>query len=167
MRERGFYIILDQFFTDYPDPYLKGNESENRPHYYALYDAKTSLFWMVPMSSRIKKFQDIIDKRVNAGKPCDTLHICKLDTGEQGAFLMQDMFPIIDSYISHDYTICGSHLRLTSDGEAAIIKQKAQRTLNMIRRGVRFTPTQPDVLAIEASLVAKVNKTRSPQAPTN
>lgn len=33
-KKSGFYIIKDQFFEDMNDPYLKGNKSGNRPHYY-------------------------------------------------------------------------------------------------------------------------------------
>ena len=32
MKKTGFYIIKDKFFTDTPDPYLKGNKAGNRPH---------------------------------------------------------------------------------------------------------------------------------------
>ena len=28
MEARGFYIIADKFFEDFPDPYLKGNKSK-------------------------------------------------------------------------------------------------------------------------------------------
>lgn len=43
LRERGFYVIKDQFFVDFPDPYLKGNKGEHRPHYFALRDPKANL----------------------------------------------------------------------------------------------------------------------------
>lgn len=33
LKERGFYVIRDKFFEDFPDPYLKGNKEERRPHY--------------------------------------------------------------------------------------------------------------------------------------
>lgn len=155
MKERGFYIIKDQFFIVFPDPFLKGNKGEHRPHYYALRDKATGLIWMIPMSSRAAKFQAIIDKKLARGKPCDTLHICRLDNGILNAFLLQDMFPITDDYVSGEYTINGNHLMLTSDREAAIILRKAMRTLNMIHRGIHFTPTQPDVLSIEAALLKK------------
>lgn len=153
LRERGFYVIKDQFFVDFPDPYLKGNKGEHRPHYFALRDPKTNLIWMIPMSSRAEKFKAIMDKKLASGRPCDTLHICRLDNGIMNAFLLQDMFPISEDYISAEYTINGNHLILTSDREAKIILQKAHRTLNMLHRGIRFTPTQPDVLSIEATLL--------------
>lgn len=153
MNERGFYIIKDTFFLDFPDPYLKGNKGEHRPHYYAFRDSSTGLLWMIPMSSRVEKFQAIIDKRKALHLPCDTLHICRLDNGNVNVFLLQDMFPVTEKYISSEYTINGNQLFLTSDKEAAIVLQKAKRTLNMIRRGIRFTPTQPDVLTIEKALM--------------
>lgn len=155
MRERGFYVVKDEFFADFPDPYLKGNKEERRPHYFALHDAKTGLAWMVPMSSRVDKYKTIIEKRVSCGKPYDTLHICKLDNGVLNVFLLQDMFPVAEGYILSPYTINGTPLMLTSDAEVAAVKKKALRVLNMIHRGVKFTPTQPNVLRIEAELLKK------------
>ena len=35
-----------------------------RPTFYSLRDEKTGLFWMVPLSSRVNKFQAIYDKQV-------------------------------------------------------------------------------------------------------
>lgn len=108
---------------------------------------------MIPMSSRVDKFQTIINKRRALGKPCDTLHICKLDNGKMNVFLLQDMFPIIEDYIIAEYTIADHQLMLTSDKEAKVVLVKARRTLNMIHRGIKFNPTQPNVLAIEEVLL--------------
>lgn len=157
IKARGFYIIKEQFFIDFPDPYLKGNKGEHRPHYFAFRDKNTQLIWMIPMSSRTEKFQKIIDKKTAIGRPCNTLHICKLDNGIMNAFLLQDMFPITEEYISSEYTIAGNHLILTSDKEAKAVLSKAYRTINMLHRGIKFTPTQPDVLTIESVLLSKNN----------
>lgn len=35
IKEHHFYIISDQYFRDFPDPNLKGNHAESRPHYFA------------------------------------------------------------------------------------------------------------------------------------
>ena len=155
MVDNGFYIISDSFFTDFPDPYLKGNKDEKRPHYFAFKDSKSGLYWMIPMSSRVDKYRAIINKREAQKKPCDILHICKLDNGKESVFLIQDIFPISEKYISRPYTICNNHLRLTSEAQARIVRAKASRVLGMLRRGVRFTPTQPNVLEIEEKLIAK------------
>lgn len=148
MKKTGFYIIKDKFFDDMSDRYLKGNKKGNRPHYYCFDDTTTGIYWMIPLSSRIDKYKRIVAKKENAGKPCDIIHIVKLDDGRECAFLIQDMFPITEEYIEREYTIAGNHLMLTSEHTASTIEQKARKVLALLKRGVKFTPTQPDVLAI-------------------
>ena len=100
------------------------------------------------MSSRIGQIQtDYGEKRKN-GKSCDILHIVKLDDSRESAFLIQDMFPITEEYIEREYTIAGNHLMLTSEHTAREIEQKARKVMGMLKRGIKFTPTQPDVMAI-------------------
>lgn len=72
----------------------------------------------------------------------------KLDDGRESAFLIQDMFPITEQYIEREYTIAGNHLMLTSEHVRRIIEQKARKVIGMLKRGVKFTPTQPDVIRI-------------------
>ena len=120
MKKTGFYIIRDKFFEDISDPCLKGNKEGNRPHYYCFEDTGTGIYWMIPLSSRIDKYKRIVEKKKKAGKPCDIIHIAKLDDSRESAFLIQDMFPILEEYIEREYTIAGNHLMLTS-GKRRII----------------------------------------------
>ena len=60
MEKNGFYIIKDKFFEDMNEPYLKGNKPGNRPHYYYFEDSKTGIYWMIPISSRVGKYEKII-----------------------------------------------------------------------------------------------------------
>ena len=148
MRRKGFYIIKDKFFEDMSDPYLKGNKAGNRPHYYCFEDRITGIYWMILLSSRIDKYRDIVEKKVRAGKTCDIIHIAKLDDSRESAFLIQDMFPIKEKYIEREYTIGSNHLMLTSEHTVNEIERKARKVMSMLKRGVKFTPTQPDVMAI-------------------
>ena len=148
MKKTGFYIIKDKFFEDMSDPYLKGNKAGNRPHYYCFEDTSRGIYWMIPLSSQIDKYKRIVEKKEKAGKPCDIIHIVKLDDSRQNAFLIQDMFPISDEYIEREYTIAGNHLMLTSEHTAKEIEQKAKKVMGMLKRGVKFMPTQPNVIAI-------------------
>ena len=152
MKKTGFYIIKDKFFEDMPDPYLKGNKAGNRPHYYCFEDTTTGIYWMIPLSSRINKYKKIVEKKEKAGRPCDIIHIVKLDDGRESAFLIQDMFPLTEEYIEREYTIAGNHLMLTSEHVARTIEQKAKKVMGMLKRGVKFTPTQPDIMKILAKL---------------
>ena len=148
MKKTGFYIIKDKFFQDMSDPYLKGNKAGNRPHYYCFEDTSTGIYWMIPLSSRIDKYRRLMEKKEKTGKPCDIIHIVKLDDSRESAFLIQDMFPITEEYIEREYTIAGNHLMLTSEHTAREIERKARKVMGMLKRGIRFTPTQPDVMAI-------------------
>ena len=101
------------------------------------------------------------------------LHIVKLDDNRESVFLIQDMFPITEEYIERKYTIAGNHLMLTSEHTARTIEKKAKKVLAMVKKGVKFTPTQPNVMKIldklkgwlesaldEADRVAKEDKRR-------
>ena len=158
MKKTGFYVIKDQFFVDAADPYLKGNKGENHPHYYCFKESKDGVYWVIPLSSRVEKYRKIIESRIAAGKPCDTLHISKLDNNWENTFLIQDMFPITDEYIEREYTIAGNHLMLTSEHLVEEIEKKARRVAGLLRRGVEFTPTQPNINAILKMLKGKTEE---------
>lgn len=79
MISRGFYIIKDIFFKEVNDPYLKGNKKENRPHYYCFKDENSDYFWMIPLSSKVIKYREIVDNKIKNGKRCDGIYIAKLD----------------------------------------------------------------------------------------
>ena len=145
MRKAGFYIIKNKFFEDMNEPYLKGNKNENRPHYYCFENQTNGIYWMIPLSSRVEKYKKIIDKKKRENKPCDILHLVKLDDDRESVFLLQDMFPIIEDYIEREYTIAGNHLILTSEHVVREIDQKARKVIGMLKRGVMFTSTQPNV----------------------
>lgn len=147
--------MKDKFFEDMSDPYLKGNKGGNRPHYYCFEDFSTGIYWMIPLSSRVEKYRKIVAKRKATGKPCDIIHIVQLDNNRESVFLIQDMFPITEEYIEREYTITGNHLMLTSEHVARKIEQKARKVIGMLKRGVKFTPTQPDAMAILEKLRQK------------
>ena len=71
-----------------------------------------------------------------------------MDDSRESAFLIQDMFSITEEYIEREYTIAGNHLMLTSEHTAREIERKARKVMGMLKRGIKFTPTQPDVMTI-------------------
>lgn len=146
----GFYVLKDQFFTDMNDPFLKNNKDGNRPFYYCIKGEKEdkNIYWMIPLSHKIEKYRKIIEDKVQANKPCDGLYIAKLPSGTESAFLIQDIFPITDNYIERTYTLGGNHLILPYEDDIDIISQKAKKVLSLIKRGIKLTPTSPNVMAI-------------------
>ena len=111
-----------------------------------------------------KFFEDMSDPFLKGNKGENRPHYyCFEDTHTgiywmiplSSVFLIQDMFPITKEYIEREYTIAGNHLMLTSEHTARTIEQKAKKIMAMLKRGVKFTPTQPDVVAILEKLVGK------------
>ena len=155
MKKSGFYIIKEKFFEDMNDPYLKGNKESNRPHFYCYEDSRSGVYWMIPLSSRVEKYKRIIDKIEGAGKRCDILHIVKLPNDRETTFLIQDMFPVSEEYIEREYRIAGNHMVLANEHIIKEIDQKARKVVAMLKQGVKFTPTQPNVnLILEKLLIS-------------
>lgn len=75
----NLYFVSDDFFKKVKDPYLKINyEKTKRPHYFAFHDNKTGLYWLVPCSSKVEKFERLIQYKQEKHKPTDTIKIVKV-----------------------------------------------------------------------------------------
>ncbi|THF82663.1 type III toxin-antitoxin system CptIN family toxin [Cohnella fermenti] len=104
----NFYFIEDNYFADFPDPQLMsnkdlaGDQERNRPCFYSLKDEATDLYWMIPISSQIDKFQRHYDKKLKKYGDVDTL-VFGFVLGKKKAFLIQNMFPVTRDYIKNEY----------------------------------------------------------------
>ncbi len=149
------YFVSDAFFQKADDPYLKINyDDTKRPHYFAVRDPATGLYWLVPCSSRVEKFDAIIQKRRERGKPTDGLRIVTIQD-KKTALLFQDMFPIAAHYIEAPY-VRGGQAVLIADPKVVAELEKNAKRVSLLRHGVRFTPTQPDAMRIEALMLAEL-----------
>ena len=70
-------------------------------------------------------------------------------------YCFQDMFPITEEFIEREYTIAGNHLMLTSEHSVKEVETKARKIMGLLKRGVRFIPTQPDINEIIKKLKQK------------
>ena len=108
MNKGCFYFIKNEYFEDFKDPYLMTNkekvenEIHNRPCFYAFFDEKAKLFWMISFSSKVEKFRKIYNDKIATYKTCDTIMFGDV-LGHEKAFLLQNMCPIIDKYILNEY----------------------------------------------------------------
>lgn len=154
----NFYFLSDDFFTKINDPYLKLNHSTTkRPHYYAYKDTKTNLIWLIPCSSQVKKYENIIQNKISKNKPTDTIKIIKF-FGKKSVLLLQDMFPVKQKFIDSQYIKGNQAVRITNPKLIKDIEDDAKQVIEMFHRGVKFTPTQPDVLRIEQLMLNEDNK---------
>lgn len=150
MKPHGFYILKDDYFKLVDDCFLKSNKDGNRPFYYCLKDinSEKQIYWMIPLSSRTEKYNRLIENRKANKKPCDGLYICKLPNDKESVFLIQDIFPITDIYVERAYTLGGNPLILPYEKDIQIIEKKAKKIISLVKRGIKLTPTSPDIKSI-------------------
>jgi len=146
----GFYILKDSFFVEMNDPYLKNNKEGNRPFYYCVKEVSEpkEIYWMIPLSTRVDKYKNLIEYKIRNKKPCDGLYVCKLPSGKESAFLIQDIFPITVDYVDREYKLGSNHLILPYEDDVAEIDSKAKKVIRLLKKGIKLTPTSPDVMKI-------------------
>lgn len=161
------YFIKDEFFDYIGEEYLKANkETTQRPHYYAFRDISTNLLWVIPCSTKIDKYKNIIQKKKENNKKHDHIKIIKVNGIEQ-AFLFQDMFPITEKYILNPYVKQEAFMEIKDTKKLADIEKNAKKIINLMRRGVKFTPTQPDIMRIERILIQELEAEKQNNSKTN
>lgn len=155
-----FYFISDQFYIDFPDPYLMPNKSSadgrphNRPCFYAFEDTSTGLYWVIPISSRIAKYQSMAEKKIKRYGRCDTILFGEV-LGHNSAFLIQNMFPTTAKYLENLYVNSKDNVPVRVDGafEAKLLKS-ARRVIFLVHKNIQGL-IFPDVLAIEKALLVQ------------
>ena len=152
----NLYFVSDEFFARIQDPYLKVNyEDTKRPHYFAFKDSKTGLYWLVPCSSKIEKFERLVQKKHEQHKPTDTIKMVKV-FDRKTVLLFQDMFPVITRYIDDQYIKGGQPVKIADPKLIQELEKNAKKIINLLHRGVRFTPTQPDIIKIEKIMLEEL-----------
>lgn len=73
-----------------------------------------------------------------------------------GFYVIKDKF-FDEIYIEREYRIAGNHLVLTSEHVIKDVEQKARKVVAMLKHGVKFTPTQPDVMSILEKLKKQIS----------
>lgn len=151
------YHISDDFFTKVSDPMLMTNKENEkyRPHFFFFKDLKTEgIYWAVPQSSRACKYKEIVKKKISKYGKCNTIVIGEFG-GKENAFLIQNMFPIIEKYVDHEHTIGGKSVRIHNSLSENIISN-AKEVLALHRRGVNLI--FPDVDRIYEIMVSELRE---------
>ena len=108
------YHIKDEYFDIVNDDNLMQNHErgKKRPTYFTIKDK--NILWFIPISSKVHKYNKIIDQKVKRYGFCNTIVIRKI-AGNDVAILIQNAFPTIEKYIDHVHTINGIPLSVPTD----------------------------------------------------
>ena len=116
------YHIKDEFFDVVNDDNLMTNHErgKKRPTYFTIKDG--DILWFIPLSSRIEKYQRIVNKKMARYGRCDTIMIRNVLV-KSVAILLHNAFPTLEKYIDH--------VHLMSDGSPAkVIDSLKKEILN-------------------------------------
>lgn len=149
----GLYTVKDEYFAEFKREHWVDNKNEKRPYYYLLRDSE-GIDWVIPMSTQIdnykKKIQREEEKR-GKGK-CIYYHTGVVASVER-VFLIGDMFPISEEYISAPFTIKGRHYVSGNKKLNAELHSKAMRYLKLVEQGVM--KSRNDILGIKNVLLKR------------
>ena len=136
------YHIKDEYFDVVNDDSLMQNHErgKKRPTYFTIRDK--NILWFVPISSKIDKYQKIIDKKIEKYGFCNTILIEKI-FNEDSAILLQNTFPTLEKYIDHVHTVDGKPARVPEKLEELILKDFIE-LMKLHNRGIKVFFTDID-----------------------
>lgn len=155
-QEGYVYHIKDEYFEKVQDSRLMQNKENGtyRPTFYCLRDEKTSLLWMVPLSTRVEKFRNIHNKQVQKYGRCLTIVLGEFD-GREAAFLLQNMFPVREYYLDHIHTRNNNPVPVKHSIHRKVsTNMKRLRQLHARGKKVVF----PDLARLEQTMLAELQE---------
>lgn len=107
------YHIKDSFFKKVNSKGLMINHENGhaRPTYFRIRD--NNILWFIPLSSKIEKYKNIIDKKIQKYGSCRTIMIRKI-ANKDSVILLQNAFPILEKYIDHPHMLNGKPLKVVN-----------------------------------------------------
>ncbi len=105
------YHIKDGFFDFVNDKNLMTNHENghSRPTYFVI--KRDGVLWFIPLSSKVDKYQKIIENKIKKYGRCKTILIRKI-ANKKSVILLQNAFPILEKYISHPHVVNGNVIKL-------------------------------------------------------
>ena len=148
------YHIKDEFFDRINDKGLMINHEngKSRPTYFTIKDKE--ILWFIPLSSKVEKYQKIVDKKVLKYGNCKSIMISKI-ANKPSAILLQNAFPILEKYIDHPHIIDGKPLKVIDTLKEEILNN-FKHMMELKKSGINLFFT--DIDAIQEKMLKELNK---------
>lgn len=157
MKEAQLFFLSDDYFRDFPDDRLMKNKYNDdgtlrsRPCFFAFADRRHhEIYWIVPISSQVEKYERIAHQKVKRNGVCDTIRFGEV-LGRKTAFLIQNMCPATAQYLTP--YIGRNHIPVpVSDKIADDVKRHARNALAVERQRRNNRIIFPDIFKIYSEL---------------
>ena len=148
------YHIKDDFFDKINDKGLMINHENGRarPTYFTIKDK--DILWFIPLSSKVDKYQTIIDKKIKKYGSCRSIMVSEI-ANKPSVILIQNAFPVLEKYIDHPHIVDGKPLRVIDTLKDEILNNfKYLMELKKSGRNLFF----PDIDRIKEIMLEELNK---------
>ena len=148
------YHIKDEFFDKINGKGLMINHENgrSRPTYFTIKDK--DILWFIPLSSKVSKYQPIIDKKVKKYGDCRSIMIREI-ADKKSVILLQNAFPTLEKYIDHPHTINGAPARVADNLKDEIL-QNFNSLLALKKQGINLFFT--DIDKIKGMMLEELGK---------
>ena len=136
------YHIKDEFFDKINDKGLmiSHENGRSRPTYFTI--RYKDILWFIPLSSKIPKYQPIIDKKIKKYGSCKSIMISEI-ANKKSVILLQNAFPTLEKYIDHPHTINGAPFRVADNLKDKIL-ENFNSLLALKKQGINLFFTDID-----------------------
>lgn len=164
IEEGYFYFVKDEYYEKVQDKELMKNKEKGtkRPCFYCFKDERAeNLYWFIPISSKVDKYKNIYNNKIkkqlekNKKPIVDTLVFGKVNN-EERVFLIQNMFPIIEKYISDTYIRKNLPVQIGYDLRQEI-ETKANKVFSLVRKGNKGL-VFPDIIRIKNIMTEEIER---------
>jgi len=149
-----FYFIDDSYFKKFKKCGLMLNKEtvngkeHNRPCYYTYQEKNSPIYWVVPISSQVPKYKGEYQIAIDKYGICDGISFGYV-LGENTAFLIQNICPVTDKYITNQYID-------NATSKPVGISPQLQKELNAkIRKVIRFMRTGKKIVLTNIEYLEK------------
>lgn len=147
-------FLSEQYNTDFATKNIMIS-STGRPYFFAFPDlAEPHIYWLVPVSSRYEKYSALVRSKIAHQGYCNTIYLGKL-LGRDAAFLIQNMIPATEKYISDIYLHKDTVPVQIDQRTAWYIMRNARRILEKVKKG-HSNLIYSDVRSIYAELCCQL-----------
>lgn len=148
MTQEHFYFLKDEYCEKYGTySVMKNKETINgkehkRPCFYAIKDRVDDIYWMIPISSQITKYQNVLNQKLQKYSVYDGLEFGYV-LGRRAAFLLQNLCPVTEKYIAEEYIDRNNNkpVMVNSNAIKNKIRKKANKLIQLTKQGKKVTIT--------------------------
>lgn len=129
-----FYFLKPEYSTQFEFSQFMNNHDDerNRPYFCAF--KQENIYWLIPISSKLAKFERVYHSKLDKYGKCDTIDFCEV-LGRRKAFLIQNMCPVTPEYVLNEYCDSDGRPVQIADKSRKRITSRAKKVLALQRKG--------------------------------